>query len=412
MKTKPLASLATTVVLALSFGGAARADSFSMSPGRITGCLTATGTISLSAAAPAGGTTFTLSSSHAEVQPPAQVTVPEGATRASFSIATTQVASPIFARVTATSSGSTVSNSISVGTMTPKALGISPRSIGPNMASTGTVTLQCVPTVADVPVDVVSADPSLVQVDVARIIVPIGSQSASFGLTSFEPTTRTSVKVTASAGGEGRADGISVGPPAVKTISWPTSSPIGGSSMTGTVVLDYAAPSTGVVVDLASANTALLQIVSPQITIAAGAKSGTFDIQTSNVSTDTPVGLSATANGVTYNTSLTLRPNRVMRFFGDPDTVALCRSATMTVELHSPAGPGPLTVSLSNDRPDLVGTSVAEVVIPAGEKRATFTVSAKVRPAVADMAILAASLNGRVNDHFIYVPRVSRVACP
>jgi len=78
-----------------------------VSPAYVTGGTSATGTVTLGAAAPVGGITVTLKSSAAAAQVPAFVTVPQGATAASFTISTTHVTSTETVTITATAGGVT-----------------------------------------------------------------------------------------------------------------------------------------------------------------------------------------------------------------------------------------------------------------------------------------------------------------
>ena len=77
-----------------------------VSPGEVRGGGSATGTVFISPAAPAGGTTVVLSNSNPSVaSAPASVTVPAGATQATFTITTVPVTSSFTAVITATLNG-------------------------------------------------------------------------------------------------------------------------------------------------------------------------------------------------------------------------------------------------------------------------------------------------------------------
>jgi hypothetical protein len=76
-------------------------------PPSIRGSVTAVGTVTLSAPAPAGGTVISLSSDFRDVRPPATVTVPAGNTSASFLIPTSEPHEDTPVRITATGDGST-----------------------------------------------------------------------------------------------------------------------------------------------------------------------------------------------------------------------------------------------------------------------------------------------------------------
>jgi hypothetical protein len=82
--------------------------SLTVNPSSLTGGATSQGTATLSAAAPAGGQTVTLSSSNSAIASvPASVTVGAGATSATFTVATTSVPSSAVVTVTGTSGGTT-----------------------------------------------------------------------------------------------------------------------------------------------------------------------------------------------------------------------------------------------------------------------------------------------------------------
>jgi hypothetical protein len=80
-----------TAVLTVNPTAAPTLSALSINPASVVGGNSATGTVTLSAAAPAGGVVVTLSDNSAAVTVPASVTVPAGATSANFTITTTSV---------------------------------------------------------------------------------------------------------------------------------------------------------------------------------------------------------------------------------------------------------------------------------------------------------------------------------
>lgn len=92
--TTQTASLAVAPPLSLSSMGVA--------PGNLTGGTTATGTVTISGPAPAGGALVTLSSNNAAVSVPASVFIPAGLTSASFLVQTNPVATFVTVTLTAT----------------------------------------------------------------------------------------------------------------------------------------------------------------------------------------------------------------------------------------------------------------------------------------------------------------------
>lgn len=79
-----------------------------VSPSVVTGGVAATGTVTLSAPAPAGGSVVNLASSSPCAGVPATVTVPQGATSVTFTITTTAVAQGVSVTITATQGHTTI----------------------------------------------------------------------------------------------------------------------------------------------------------------------------------------------------------------------------------------------------------------------------------------------------------------
>jgi WD40 repeat protein len=77
----------------------------SVSPGTITGGLTATGTIRINTAAPAGGVRVFLSDDTSAMSEPSTMTIPAGATSVNFAVRTKAVAQTVTRRLSATCAG-------------------------------------------------------------------------------------------------------------------------------------------------------------------------------------------------------------------------------------------------------------------------------------------------------------------
>jgi uncharacterized repeat protein (TIGR03803 family) len=87
----------------------------SLAPSAVVGGQSSTGTVTLGGAAPSGGASVALSSSTASVVPvPAAVTVPGGATSASFVVSTKPVKRTKTTMITASYNGSSVSITLTV----------------------------------------------------------------------------------------------------------------------------------------------------------------------------------------------------------------------------------------------------------------------------------------------------------
>jgi trimeric autotransporter adhesin len=88
--------------------------SLALSPTRVSGGNASTGTVTLATAAPSGGAVVALASSSGVVSVPASVTVPAGATSASFTVATGRIRLGIIATITAAYAGTTGTATLSV----------------------------------------------------------------------------------------------------------------------------------------------------------------------------------------------------------------------------------------------------------------------------------------------------------
>jgi len=94
--------------------------SVAVSPSSVSGGTSASGSVALTTAAPAGGMTVALSSNNAAASVPASVTVAAGATSAAFSIATSAVTTSTPVTITGSAGGASKSAAL---TVTPQAQG-------------------------------------------------------------------------------------------------------------------------------------------------------------------------------------------------------------------------------------------------------------------------------------------------
>jgi hypothetical protein len=121
--TTTIASNSSTGNLALSMTGAginpAALSSLTCTSGSITGVATDACTVSLTAAAPAGGMAVNLSSSSGSVTVPASVVIPSGATSAGFSASVAAVSTSQTATVTASAGSVTKTFSLQLTAATP-----------------------------------------------------------------------------------------------------------------------------------------------------------------------------------------------------------------------------------------------------------------------------------------------------
>lgn len=94
--------------------------------------------------------------------------------------------------------------------------------------------------------------------------------------------------------------------PSLSSLTLNPSTVVGGFSSVGTVVLSGPAPAGGSVVTLASSNPAVA-VVPPRVTVAAGAGSATFIVNTNQITVSTVVTISGDCGGVTRTALLTVK---------------------------------------------------------------------------------------------------------
>ncbi|MEZ5361746.1 MAG: hypothetical protein R2748_05210 [Bryobacterales bacterium] len=116
-----------------------------LAPTSVTGGQPSTGTVTLSAAAPAGGILVNLSSDNGNATVAASLVIPEGQTTGQFTVTTATVGSQQTAQITA-ASANTVNAALTINAPTAgqgqiAGLALAPTSVTGGQPSTGTVTL-------------------------------------------------------------------------------------------------------------------------------------------------------------------------------------------------------------------------------------------------------------------------------
>ena len=283
-------------------------STLTLNPSTVTGGTSSTGKVTLSAAAPSGGTVVTLSRNNAAATVPASVTVAAGQTSASFTVATVS-GSNATATISASANGTTASGTLTVQTSVtpvPSALTLSPSTVTGGTSSTGTVKLTAAAPSGGTIVTL-SRNNAAATVP-ASVTVAAGQTSASFTVTTVSGSSATAT-ISASANGATVSGTLTVqapaAPPALSALTLSPSTVTGGTSSTGTVTLTAAAPSGGTVVTLSRNNTAAT--VPASVTVAAGQNSASFTVATVSGSNATAI-ISASENGTTASSALTIQP--------------------------------------------------------------------------------------------------------
>jgi hypothetical protein len=381
--------------------------SVAISPPSIEGGTAATGTVTLTRAAPAGGATVTLASSApALVTVPASVAIPAGSTSSTFAVTSTSTTTQTAVTITATyPTGTSVTGTVNVLVApTPVSLSLAPTSVQGGTASVGTVTLSG-PAPAGGAVVALASNNTAAATVPASFTIAAGATSGTFSVTTLAQGATTSATISAAYHGLTQTATLTITlTPGVAQVSVSPSILEGGGTVTGTVFLNTAAPTGGAVVALASSSGAAT--VPASVTVTAGATSATFTITTTHVSVQTAVTISATyPAGLTQTAALTVlaSPTPASVTFS-PNPVTGGQSTTATVTLSGPAPSGGSVVSLTSSAPANAPVP-ASLTVPAGATSGTFTI-ATVGQSVTTTATISASLNGLTQTGALTISRV------
>ncbi len=166
--------------------------SMSASPTAVFGGSGATGTVTLSAAAPAGGALVTLTSGSASVTVPAGVTVAAGASAATFAIATSTVSTTTLTTLGASYNGVTKTTTFTVNPAVSVALAslkLNPATVVGGTPSSATVTLNAPAPAGGIVVTLKSDYVNVARVP-ASVLVQAGATSQTFTVTTYAVTRR------------------------------------------------------------------------------------------------------------------------------------------------------------------------------------------------------------------------------
>src|SRR5438067_956769 len=226
--------------------------SMTLNPATLTGGANSTGTVTLSAAAPAGGAVVALTSNNLNAATvPASVTVAAGATTATFTVATKTVTAGTVATITATYNGLAKPVGLVVNPLLGS-LTLNPSVLIGGAGSTGTVALTSAAPAGGAVVTLTSGNTNAATVP-AAVTVAAGTTTASFAVTTKAVTAVMQANITATSVGASRSVTLTLNPPLVGVTVNPAAVK-GGVGSTGTVTLGTAAPVGGAIVTLASSN--------------------------------------------------------------------------------------------------------------------------------------------------------------
>jgi len=183
-------------------GTAPALSGVAVSPTSVTGGAGATGSVSLSAPAPAAGALVALVSNQGAVQVPATVAVAAGASTASFAITTSAVGTPTVATLDASYDGVGKSTTLTVqpaAVPTQATLALQPTRVVGGRSAAGTVSLSAAAPGGGTVVALASSNATLAAVP-ASVTVAAGARGATFAISTASTRRNRGVSISAKLG--------------------------------------------------------------------------------------------------------------------------------------------------------------------------------------------------------------------
>jgi hypothetical protein len=264
-----------------------------------------TGRVTINSPAGTGGAVVNISANHPVLIVPSTVTIPAGDTSVEFEIeaAGTALAQDTNVIVTATRGPVSINRTILVRKST-FSLSLQPQSVLGGNNSIGTITLNA-PAPAGGLTFTVSSNNGAATVP-AQVIVPANQSFATFTINTSSVQTTQNATISATLAGTSATAVLQIRAVGLIGISFNPDSVLGGSQTECTITLDAPAPAGGAVVALNSLFPSIAQIPS-SVTIPQGQTSITFTVQTNRVSRTLATTVTATYDGQSVSTLLTVR---------------------------------------------------------------------------------------------------------
>jgi hypothetical protein len=263
------------------------------------------GTITLTAAAPAGGLTVALASSSPLATVPATVVVSSGNTIQTFPIDIGASPTTSSATITATYGGVARTAALTIGQL---ALSVGPASVPGGLPVTGVVSLPTPAPDAGAVVALTSSSPQAIVP--ASVLIPAGATSQTFTIATVDaPPTRLAT-ITATYGGATQSATITITAyPNVVAVSCATTTPSSGATVACTGTLDGPSPAGGWQLALAASDPSVG--VPARVTVPASSPTFQFSLAIGPVAAVTAVvlNISDAQSGLSlWNVGLSVSP--------------------------------------------------------------------------------------------------------
>lgn len=277
-------------------------------------------------------------------------------------------ASPTTAAVTkwSTSGSFTVSN----GPATPVSLAFTSNPLYSGNTTWVQIQLNTAAPSGGTVISLSSSDPNAAPVP-ATVTMPANTAWMQFQMTAGQVTAQTPVTITATLNSGSASAQLTVMPPTLKSLSISPTTFNGGIQVQAIAMLNGVAPANGAAINFSSSSPAV-QVPAVE-TVAAGSPSVVFQIPTSTVTASTPVTITATYNGQSVQTQITLTPQgQPASISVSPTSVTGTAGSSGVVTIASAASTDQI-FSLSSNNP--AATVPSTVLIPAGSLHGGFTIN-------------------------------------
>lgn len=176
-----------------------------------TGCKKVNATVTLDRPAPPGGVVIELSDTNPAASVPASLKIASTKTSGKFAVGVTPVLSKQTGAITATLGSSIQTKSFTVQPISVQTVGLIPNPVVGGNPVTGTATLECAAPY-DVEVALSSTAASVAQPAVPTLLLPAGTPSMTFNVTTSAVTATKSATIKATANGRSKSKKLTVNP--------------------------------------------------------------------------------------------------------------------------------------------------------------------------------------------------------
>lgn len=330
-------------------------------------------TVTLGAPAPSGGLAVGLAKNNPLVNIPAAVTVPAGATSATFTANAATFTTSSTAVITATANGSSLNHTLQlVANSGLTGLSCAPSSINSNGNATCTVTLGGAAPGDGVAVSLADNSPWLSTPSL--VTVPAGALSAEFTVTASTLTASSTAVITATSAGVSTSYAVNlVAPNGLSGLTCEPAILESGGQVSCTVTLSSAATTGGTQIRLSSSNPLLS--MQPHVTIPARQSSATFSVKAATLTTSSTASIRAElGSGFLSYSLLLVAPSALTSLSCGPESLSPGSTGSCTLNLSEPAPGSGFTVAISANSPWL--SLPPSVTVAPGALSASFPVTA------------------------------------